>query len=487
MTQKLTYLTYKIALKTEITTAELFKAYSGEDYKLSKRFLYKFDKATKLWTDTTDDFIIFDISQWILTKQIEYTNELNEKLKENPNETQDIFKQIATIAKDTPKITCFSHLTRVYKFLTKLINDDEFVTKLNHEYPLFLPIKNGLIVDLTTSITSPREKHHLFSYECPVEITTKKTDFFNNFINSIMLDDVENIHYLQRILGYTLSGSLKARSFFIFFGNGKNGKSIIMLLMKAVLNSSYKQIMKEVFIQTNKSSHVETMEVKGARMCVLNELNCDEKINESLVKSLTGGDPISARPLYKDVITFQPIAKIYICTNNKPNFNGDDQACIDRVKLIPFNARFVENPIKSNERPCILNIDKILIDEHIDEWFSWLLVGAKNYFHDNQLNPPASIKNAENEYIAEQSSFKSWVAESIIETDKNRLNRAIACLHYEKYCSENSLKTEKKKKFYSLMMENYTCLKTNGIDCYRDIDIKKAEATTETIFNDLDG
>ena len=177
MTQKLNYLTYKIALKTEITTAELFNAYSGADYKLSKRFLYKFDKATKLWIDTTDDFIIFDISQWILNKQIEYTNELNQQLEMNPSETQDIFKQISTMAKDTPKITCFSHLTRVYKFLTKLINDDEFVTKLNHEFPLFLPIKNGLVVDLTTSITSPREKHHLFSYECPVEITTKKTNF----------------------------------------------------------------------------------------------------------------------------------------------------------------------------------------------------------------------------------------------------------------------------------------------------------------------
>ena len=115
------------------------------------------------------------------------------------------------------------------------------------------------------------------------------------------------------------------------------------------------------------------------------------------------------------------------------------------------------------------------------------MVGAKNYFHDNQLNPPASIKNAENEYIAEQSSFKSWAQESIIETDKNRLNRANTYLHYEKYCSENSLKTEKKKKFYSLMLENYTCLKSRGEECYIDIDIKKAEATTETVFNDLDG
>ena len=107
MSIKLTYLTYKIALKTEITTAELFKAYSNEDYKLSKKFLYKFDKATKLWIETSEDFIIFDISQWILNKQIEYTNELNQQLNINPNETQEIFKQISTMAKDTPKITCF--------------------------------------------------------------------------------------------------------------------------------------------------------------------------------------------------------------------------------------------------------------------------------------------------------------------------------------------------------------------------------------------
>ncbi len=77
-----------------------------------------------------------------------------------------------------------------------------------------------------------------------------------------------------------------------------------------------------------------------------------------------GGDPISARPLYKDVVTFNPICKIFICSNNKPSFDSNDTANVDRVKLIPFNSRFVENPIKSNERKCILNIDKILIDEH---------------------------------------------------------------------------------------------------------------------------
>ena len=67
--------------------------------------------------------------------------------------------------------------------------------------------------------------------------------------------------------------------------------------------------------------------------------------------------------------------------------------------------------------------------------FTWLLVGTKNSFSDNQFTPPSAIKNTENEnIIAEQISFKSWVQESINQSDNNKLNRASTYLHYEKYC-----------------------------------------------------
>ncbi len=171
---------YKSLLNTEIETAKLYFTYSQEDYKLSKKYLYHFNKETKLWVETEETFVIANISQWLLDQQIRFTNEFNQKLLAHPKDTTDLFKTISEISKNTKKITSFSHLTRVYKYFTKLINDDEFVTKLNHAFELFLPIKNGLIVDLTTSITSPREKHHLFSYECPVEITMKKTDFLTS-------------------------------------------------------------------------------------------------------------------------------------------------------------------------------------------------------------------------------------------------------------------------------------------------------------------
>ena len=479
----LNYEIYKTALITEITTAELYHTYSTEDYKLSKKFLYKFDKISKLWTETEESFIISDIAKWLLTQQIIFTDEFNKKLSTNKSDT--ILHQLTELTKNTKKVTSYTHLQKVYKFFTKLINDEKFIELLNHVHPYLLPINNGLVVDLKTSLTSPRTKEHYFSFQCPVQITSTKTDFFKQFLSSIMLDDIECIAYLQKILGYCLSGSLKARCFFIMHGNGKNGKSILMLLMKAVLDSSYKQVMKSVFIQSNQNCQVETMELKGARMCVLNETNDNEKLNESLIKSLTGGDPISARPLYKDVITFNPICKIFICTNNKPTFNGDDQANTDRVKLIPFNARFVDNPTKQNERKCILNIDKNLIDNHLDEFFTWLLEGAKNFFEDEKLSPPLSILEVENQYILEQASFKSWVSENIIESVNNRLIRSHAYLNYEQFCNENLLKMETKKKFFSLMLDNYICQKSHGDMCYKDIDIKKIEQAT-TLFSDLD-
>ena len=195
---------------------------------------------------------------------------------------------------------------------------------------------------------------------------------------------------------------------------------------------------------------------------------------------------MTARGLYRDPISFQPQCKIILATNNKPSFNGNDTACTDRVKLIPFNARFVDSPIKSNERQCILNIDKILIDSHLDEFFSWLLEGSKNYFADEKLTPPESILEAETNYILEQASFKSWANESIVSLSKNKLNRSTAYTHYEKFCNENSLKAETKRKFYEQMANEYICYKSNGDMVYRDIDIKKAEAITETMFNDLD-
>ena len=478
----LTFAHYKKAIDTEIETADIYNTYSNNTYKLSKKYLYKFNETNKLWMEIDENVIISDIGRWILTKQTYYQTELNERLININNKIPDpesrdvICKHLVELTKLTRRITAHKYLQNVYKYLIVQISDDKFLQELNHLNPYLLPIKNALVIDLKTKITSPREKHHYFSYECPVEITTKKSNEFEAFISSIMLEQNDHIEYLQKILGYCLSGSLSARSFFIMYGNGKNGKSILLLLMKSVLDSSYKQVMKSVFLDTGKTSGgCETLEIKDARFCVLTETNENEKLNESLIKGLTGGDPLTARGLYKDPVTFQPQCKIFICTNNKPNFRGDDEANVDRIKLIPFNARFVDSPKKPNERQCIIGIDKILIENHLDEFFTWLIEGAYNYFKTEKLTAPKSIQKAENDYVNEQASIKSWMSNNIIECNKEEIKRSAVYDNYIKFCNDNGIiKPESKKKLLEVMIYTYgEPIKTSKGDIiYKNIKFK---------------
>ena len=113
----LNYEIYKTALVTEIQTAELYHTYSTEDYKLSKKFLYKFDKISRLWTETEESFVISEIARWLLTQQIMFTDEFNKKLATNNRDT--ILQQLTELTKNTKKVTSYTHLQKVYKFFTK--------------------------------------------------------------------------------------------------------------------------------------------------------------------------------------------------------------------------------------------------------------------------------------------------------------------------------------------------------------------------------
>ena len=481
----LTFESYIKSLETEPTTATLFNDYSGMIYKLSKKYLYKYNTTTKLWEEINDGNIIYDISNWLLEKQKFYSDEINTKMinEKDFKQREQLCNTLISMTKNTKQITKYKYLENVFKYLKININDDKFIEEINHRYTYLLPIKNGLVVDLRTKITSERNQEHYFSYECPVEITKEKTTYFSDFIKSIMLDNKEHISYLQKILGYCLSGNIDARCFFIWHGKGKNGKSMLLLLMKAILENQYKQVMKQVFIAgKNSSNGVEALEIKDCRMAILTETNDKEALNESFIKNLTGGDPMTARGLYKDPITFQPQSKIIICTNNKPNFNANDEANVDRLKFLPFKARFVNNPKpNSNERQVILGIDKILIKDNLDEFFTWCLNGAVEYYKDPNFTPPTDIKMEEDEYVIEQASVKYWFTEKIEEAPKEEIKRSEAYKNYENFCINEGINKENKKKFFEIV-ETFMDKpkKCNGEMVYKNFKIKDIDDDENT-------
>jgi putative DNA primase/helicase len=265
-------------------------------------------------------------------------------------------------------------------------------------------------------------------------------------LRSIACDKDEELKYIQKMLGYGLTGHIDSRVYFILYGKGCNGKSVLLNLMSKILCQQYQAVSKCVFINNNsgKTGGTEVLQLKDCRMATYSETNANDELNEAIMKMLSGNDAITARGLYKDPMTFVPICKIILCTNFKPDFNANDKANVDRVRLVPLNARFVEKPTKTNEYLRINGIDKLIESKYLNEFFSWCVDGAIEYYKSPEFNPVGEILQAQNEYIQEQSNITNYIDDMYEEgSDDEVILKTEIKSNYDHWCKENSIKPMK--------------------------------------------
>jgi len=449
MTEYPDVLTFIDTLKSQSLTAIMFDEFHPHKYKYSKKYIYSFDDDGEnplLWTETTKNDVIFTMSNFI-TKISKY----------HIMQTSTSVPQALEIKKVMQQSTRHMAMDGVYQYFLSIIGDAKFYERLNRTMPSFLPISKCKIIDLQTGETRIRNKSDNFSYFSDVRYTSKRSDTFMNFISSIMCDNKENLAYLQKMLGYCLTGHISARVFFIWWGVGANGKSMILNLMKGLMKDQCQSVSKCVFVsaQNSSSGGCETLQLKDCRLATFSETNAKDCLNESLIKMVTGNDSITARGLYKDPVTFTPICKLVLCTNHKPDFNGNDKANIDRVRFMPFSARFVDNPTKKNEYKRVPDIDKIIIEHHLSEFFSWCVDGAIEYYKNPHFNPPSEIKEQLDKYADEQSTITNFINETFEPCDGEFFEKKeIKCL-YESYCKDNDMKVEKLSLVHDKLGEIY--------------------------------
>jgi len=147
-------------------------------------------------------------------------------------------------------------------------------------------------------------------------------------------------------------------------------------------------------------------------LCWVNESSEGARLNVSQVKQLTGGGTIVARPMYGDVITFKPQHLLMLVTNHKPRANADDFALWQRLVLIPFNQKFVENPSAPNEHARDTRLAEKLRGE-ASGILAWLVRGALEWQRIG-LNPPASVQNATNAYQADEDDISKFLVEKCV-------------------------------------------------------------------------
>lgn len=434
---------YLDILKYEKSVAELFHEFTRGKYVYTKKYLYAFnvDTTPLIWSLQVKDYIISHMAAFMKSTMKYYI--LNDK------GTMEQQRELLRITERDSKIHV---LDSIYRHYQVLITDDNFLEKLNRACPNHLPIKNGKVIDMKTGMTHPRTKEDYFTYECNVDYINTRTPEFLNIIGNIMCDNVENIKYLQKICGYCLTGDIAARVYFILYGIGSNGKSMILNLMQKILKEQYQAVSKCVFINspTSKIGGPEVLQLKDCRLATFSETEANDNLNEAIIKMISGNDSITARGLYKDPISFIPQCKLMLCTNHKPVFNGDDKANADRVRLVPFNARFVVNPKKANEYKRVELADQLIGTKYMNEFFSWCVDGAIEYYKNKTFEPTGEMLVLQNEYIKEQANITNFIEDTYDEgCEGDLMPKTDIKSAYESWCKENGLKPQPLSTLYT--------------------------------------
>lgn len=441
---------YLNILDNEYQTAIFYHEFRSGKHKYSKKYLYGFDMTDDtrmLWSEVSPKVIMNDISSFLDSTMRYYA-------KQDSTSKDDLVR----LLKSTNKMSSDNKLKGIYNRYEGLIIDDKFVDELNRKLPHHLPISECNKIDLRTGKISSLSRKDRFTFACPVKYTKERPKELMDMLKAIACGKEDELKYIQKMLGYGLTGHIDSRVYFILYGKGCNGKTVLLNLMSKILCDQYQAVSKCVFINSNtsKTGGSEVLQLKDCRMATFSETNANDELNESIIKMISGNDQITARGLYKDPMTFIPMCKLILCTNFKPDFNANDKANVDRVRLVPLNARFVENPSKQNEYKRINGIDKLIETKYLNEFFSWCVDGAIEYYNEPEFNPVGEMLEAQNEYIREQSNITNYIEDMYEEGKETDLMlKSDVKANYDTWCKENAVKPMKMGVLYAAFDDKF--------------------------------
>ncbi|MGO8840780.1 MAG: phage/plasmid primase, P4 family [Methyloceanibacter sp.] len=236
-------------------------------------------------------------------------------------------------------------------------------------------------------------------YECP-------TPIWQRFLNRVFDSDKSLIGFMQRVVGYSLTGSTSEHALFFLYGTGANGKSVFLNTISGVLGDYHKTAPIETFTASNVERHpTDVAGLVGARLVTATETEEGRRWAEARVKALTGGDPISARFMRQDFFEFTPHFKLVIAGNHKPGLRSVDEAIRRRFHLVPFTVT-----IPMAER------DKDFAAKLKAEWpgiLAWAVEGCLTW-QTTGLAAPATVRDATADYLDSQDALGTWIEDCCV-------------------------------------------------------------------------
>ena len=302
--------------------------------------------------------------------------------------------------------------------------------------PYALNVQNG-VIDLRTGELRARMGADRFTVVSPTAFgTNAKCPMFEKFIDST-LPDPEVRAFMRRSLGYFLTGLVSEQNIWFILGRGGTGKSTLFLIISNILGvGEHVHFTDPNFLseRSNEKHLTELMSLKGKRLVVCPELPARRAFNEARIKTLTGGEPITANKMRQDEVTFSPTHKLVAYANHTPRLLTGGDSLTRRLLLVPFDTKVDPNTLDKNL--CAK------ISEHEAEGVLGWLVRACLEWQKEGLNPPESMKAGVAEYINDESPFSDFFSEKLefnnhTETEFYRIYQT-----YTVWCREMSMAPE---------------------------------------------
>jgi putative DNA primase/helicase len=295
----------------------------------------------------------------------------------------------------------------------------------------------GGVIDLERSALRPGCTADRITRVSPVVYdAAARAPRFEQFLAEIFRSTPEILPWLQRVLGYCLTGCTSEQAFWIWWGSGGNGKSTLLsLLLRWIFgegDAGYAWTMP--FPTAHWSSAVteyQRAELPGRRLVAASEVKRRAPLHEDFIKSLTGGDRVNARAPYGRPFNFRPICKFLLLCNERPIIRDLTASMWRRVRLVPFVETFALDetlaPMLAAEAPGILN---------------WLLRGCQEWQRDGLGAAPAAVQIATEQYREESDPLLEFYAERCVVLPGVSVGGAELFVAYRGWCDARHLADE---------------------------------------------
>ncbi len=294
------------------------------------------------------------------------------------------------------------------------------------------------------------------------------------------------IGFVQRLIGYCLTGSVDEQVLPILWGGGANGKTTVINAVADTVGPDYIMRAPPGFLMLSKSERhpTELADLFGKRLVAMMESAEGRRLDEESAKALTGGDRIRARRMREDFWEFAPTHKIIVCTNHRPKIRGTDHGIWRRLRLVPFTAQFwnPDEPAKAGEdRPEHLRQDKQLaakLRAQAPGILAWLVRGCLTWQREG-LGNVEDVGTATADYRAEQDLLAAFLAECCL-TGKSEYKVRSTPLYeaFRKWAEAGGERAVSRRDFGTAMTERGYDRFTNNGTWYRGVMLAE-NGTTE--------